>query len=216
MEQNILTRDGFQTGMSIEVLSDAGKPLFVGRIKALETGFVTLVDANNAPLPPAADSSASVQLRSQMPNSRMALYRGNRCIGTRFFWKIDQLEGGPVQNRREFYRQPVSVEGFAMLFSRGDGTEDVSEEPAMCTILDISGGGLRMRCEKVFQVGDHLLVMEVLLQEGQEPFNFGCEVRRVEENSGIHVYGCQLEGLSEDEQARLVNTIHLLQRKTLN
>lgn len=52
MDENILLRDGFQTGMTMEVLSDTNTPLFIGQISAMDDGTVTLKGDGNSPLPP--------------------------------------------------------------------------------------------------------------------------------------------------------------------
>jgi len=211
MEENILLRDGFEPDMTLEVLTDTNTPLFVGRITAIEAdGSVTVKGDGGSRLPPGKEGT-KVRLRAQRPNAMPAIYSGMITLGSFIFWKIKLLEGGVIRNRRAFYRQTVDEEAFVMLFARADGSEDVSGVPAMCDILDISGGGLRMRCGEKFQIGDRLLVMEVNLLG--ENFDFGCQVCRVEEVEDTFGYGCQFEGISDQDQSRLINVINQLQRR---
>ena len=215
MPENILDRDGIQEGAYGEILANSGELLFRGRIKAVEENGLTLAPAGESALP-AAPNGSVVRLRCQMKNGQVALYTGELTLGSRIFWKIRNLAGGPIENRREFFRQPVATEAYAMVMDHSDGSADGVGVPVNCTIQDISGGGIRLRCDSSVQVGDHLMVADVLLLEDQEPFYLGCKVLRIIESEGGQSYGCQFEGLSEEEQTRLINEVYALQRQDLN
>jgi len=215
MEENHLIRDGFQPGMNMEVLSDEGKIIFVGRIKAIDENSVTLVSADGTALP-ASPGNKPVRLSGKTSSSRTAVYDATLRLGSRIFWKIGQPHGGPIQNKREFYRQPVSVEAYVILMRKKGETRDKPGLPSECVIQDVSGGGIRIGCGELFEEGDHLLVMDATLVEGQDPFDFSCEIRRAETDGEEKHYGCQFEALNEQEQARLISALFLLQKKDRN
>lgn len=197
---------GLHSGMLAQVLSMDGRRIFTAEVEVRSRDVLQLRDEAGDPVPTVAYNTR-VQLRLFRHNEWTLALRGQVCGSTEDFWRIDRLEELQMTEKREYFRQKAQVEG--QVWSQK------STEPAPCQVLDVSAGGVLIRCQEGFLSGQMVRLSGVRLMPGEEPFNFNCRVVRfVVNGSWIH-YGCRFEGLSTKEEDRLMRAILYLQRKSL-
>lgn len=91
------------------------------------------------------------------------------------------------------------------------------DTPFPCELIDISQGGIQLRCQEYFPVGSGVSVSHVQLMEDQESFQFTCMVRWVRRVSGGQWrYGLEFTDLSNTTRDALVSSIFALQRQEIN
>jgi len=198
-----------RSGMSVEVLTLDNKLTYLGKIDRFNGEMLQISDSVGREVPPVLFGT-EVKLRGFLQGLRPFELRGKVRGSTRRFWRVDQLEGQPM-HERFYYRQTVSLD--VQVLRTGDGAE--APRPEACRILDISCGGVRLQTRAQFELGDLLLLKDVQLLRDVPPFTLQGRVRNSLQKGIFFCYGCELEGLSEREQDRLLAAILQLQRQTI-
>lgn len=209
-----------RSGMTVEVLTPDNKLTFLGKIGEVESAMLQIVGARGEELPPVLYNE-KVKLRAFGSGGRTIVFFGQVCGSSDKAWWVDRLYCMNHEERREYFRQSISVSAQALHansifqpeYSMG-GRKDIQPQP--CQLVDISLGGLLMVSKETYQQGDWLLVTGASIVSELETFSFTCRVVRViQDEQGRTRYGCQFVGLTPKEEDRLLQAILLAQRKDL-
>lgn len=199
------------SGTKVEVLTTENHLLFVGRMRVLEGGVLELRRDTGDSLPQALYNS-KVKLRGFQRNSQPFCMNGTVGKSSRDFWQIENLEVLQNRENRGFFRQNTDLEARVMPSGHYRGAGREQQE---CKVLDVSAGGARVLSRNVYLEGDRFQLEAELLPD-ERPFSVICRVLRVTPRKGFkYEYGCQFEGLSEQEQQRLLRAVFTIQRKIL-
>lgn len=208
------------TGMKAEVLTPSNHLIFIGRIEVLKTALFQVTEESGQNVP-WVEYNTKVKLRGfQQGGAPFSLY-GYVCGSSEKFWRLDRPEVLQKTESRRFYRQVVSLPATIMCVNRIFRQEAIPDNrkasTVPCTVLDISGGGVRFRCDKSnrFEVGDWLFLSAPDPLKPDRRMNYTCCVRRVQENRGDFEYGCEFDGLTEAEQEWLLQTVMNIQQREL-
>ena len=214
-----------RVGMFLEVLTMQNRLIFRGRIEEVQAeDSIVIVDAEGDSLP-YVEYNTRIKLQG---------YQGNQAIGligliggsNKRLWKVDRLGALQSYNRRNYFRQMVSVEVALTRLSLRPGEEEADPEtPAgrkalarrtyPGRMLDISAGGAMFYSKELLQIGERVSAKQVLLLEDQAPFDFTGVIRRAIQREDRWEYGVEFQELETREQERLIRMILLLQRKEL-
>ena len=201
--------------MTLEVLNEDGKFVFLGKVTDIDSDFIKIENSKGDSTPPAF-YGAVVKLRGFLPGMRPINAQAQICGTAPDFWKLDHIQGMYTQENRASFRQRVSID--TMLIPANSifgGSSTQPSTPLPCRILDISVGGVQISCREKLQEGDWLFLPEVSVVDDFPPFSFTCVVRRRGENSTGFLYGCQIDGLTPKEQEQLLRAIFAAQRLDL-
>lgn len=203
-----------EVGMLLEVLNESNEVLFRARVDEFNGDSMKIVNDTGGEMP-VVMYNTEFKLRGHH-NNQTAIYHGTVCGSTAYMWKLDQITNWSTWERREFFRQNISVEALTQrIRSVHDKADDtpIKGPVVKCKLLDVSGGGVLMGCDENFEWGDQLRVGHAEIIPGAEPFSFNCTVRRVQEARYTNLYGCQFLEMNPGEQDRLIRAIFLLQRE---
>ncbi len=204
-----------EVGMLLEVLNESNEVMFRARVTEFDGESVKIENDNGGEVPPVMYNS-EFKLRGHLSDDRRVVYHGTVCGSTKTMWKMDQLANWFTWEKREFFRQNISVEAAVTRVKwAADAKDDPlrKEEKFKCKLLDVSGGGVMLACDAVYSRGDQLRVGNAEILPESEPFSFRVSVRRVEQARYTNLYGCQFLNMSPSEQDRLVRAIFTLQRE---
>ena len=204
-----------EVGMLLEVMTADNEVLFRARVTEFDGFSMKIVNDLGGEMPPVLYNT-EFKLRGHLSDSQAAVYHGTVCGSTREMWKLDQITNWFTWERREFFRQNISVEATVMRLRSvydKEGDTPLRGEKRKCKLLDVSGGGILLACDESYERGDELRVGNAAIVPGMDPFSFRCIVRRVEEARYNNLYGCQFLELQPGEQDRLIRAIFLLQRE---
>lgn len=145
---------------------------------------------------------------------------GKVCGSNKEIWKLDHLSRYFYNENRNFFRQTVDTSVYATdINALYRPTEQSESEPVvqarLCRVMDISLQGIQLRAkESWFEAGDWLLLTELrLLPQEVRCHKFLCQVRRSQPTArGEFLYGCQFQGLIDQEQDTLCADIFALNR----
>ena len=204
-----------EVGMLLEVLTENNEVIFRARVTDFDGDAIRIENDNGGEVPPVMYNS-EYKLRGHLSDDRRVVYHGTVCGSTSTMWKMDQLANWFSWEKREFFRQNISVEAKVTRVKWAGETKDDplhKEEEIKCKLLDVSGGGVMIACDGAYNRGDQLRVGSVELLPGTDPFSYRCSVRRAEQARYTNLYGCQFLNMSPSEQDRLVRAIFTLQRE---
>lgn len=204
-----------EIGMLLEVLTENNEVIFRARVTDFDGESIRIENDNGGEVPPVMYNS-EYKLRGHLSDDRRVVYHGTVCGSTSTMWKLDQLANWFSWEKREFFRQNISIEATVTRIKwAGESKDDPvhKEKEFKCKLLDVSGGGVMIACDAGYSRGDQLRVGSVELIPGTEPFSFRCSVRRAEQARYTNLYGCQFLNMSPSEQDRLVRAIFTLQRE---
>ena len=204
-----------EVGMLLEVLTESNEVLFRARVIDFDGESIRIRNDNGGEVPPVVYNT-EYKLRGYLDNDRRVVYHGTVCGSTRTIWKMDQLANWFTWEKREFFRQNISVEALVTRVKWAGDTKDDpprTEEKVNCKLLDVSGGGVLIACDATYSRGDQLRVGNAEILPETEPYSFRCSVRRAEQARYTNLYGCQFLNMSPSEQDRLVRAIFTLQRE---
>lgn len=204
-----------EVGMLLEVLTIDNEVLFRARVTSFDGDSMCIVNDLGGEMPPVMYNT-EFKLRGRLNDSQTAVYHGTVCGSNREMWKLDQISNWFTWERREFFRQNISVEAMVKRLRSvhdREGDTPLVGPKVKCKLLDVSGGGVLLACDEKYERGDELRVGNATIIPDSEPFSFRCKVRRVEEARYTNLYGCQFLELQPGEQDRLIRAIFLLQRE---
>lgn len=200
-------------GMRVDVLTLQNRLTFTGRVDRYRDGTMTIREARDYDLPPVVYNK-EVRLRF-VRNDESVVLHGKVCGSSKRIWKVDRLESKFNKEQRVYFRQRLSTNPPATCY-RSSRKGGVREKEVPCEILDVSAGGLLIKCQEEYNLGDRLMVDGISIAENEENFMFACQVRRVGEKvESYRNYGCQFEAVSEKEQDRLLRAIFTAQREEI-
>ena len=206
----------FFEGMRVEVLTPDNNLIFMGLVEApMSGGVLEISQVDGHRIPPILYNSV-IKLRGFQRNKGPFTVNATICGCTEFFWKLDRMEVLHTREQRAFFRQGTNIGAQVMcvnsIFEPSRAIQQNAEQQIPCRILDISGGGMRLRCTQKYAPGDWLFLMGVTM--GGEDFSFTCRIRRAEEvERGHFEYGCQFEGLSDQEREDILRGVLELQKE---
>ena len=204
-----------EVGMLLEVLNASNEVMFRARVTEFDGEAIKIENDLGGEVPPVMYNS-EFKLRGHLSDDRRVVYHGTVCGSTKTMWKMDQLANWFTWEKREFFRQNISVEALVTRVKwAGDAKDDPNrkEEKFKCKLLDVSGGGVLIACDTAYNRGDQLRVGNAEILPENEPFSFRVSVRRAEQARYTNLYGCQFLNMSPSEQDRLVRAIFTLQRE---
>lgn len=204
-----------QKGNMVEILSGDNHLELLGRVVNYTGDMISIQDASGQELPSVL-YNRDVKLRITQ-NGVSAVILGKICGSTKQFWKIDRLHTTAVSEKREYFRQAVRSGAKVQCLKRSSRAPRLSrgDEPSVCTVLDLSAGGILIRSTEPFQLGDRLLITNVRLAN-EKPFRFTCFVQRTEKEFGRGAqFGCQFEPMDQREEDRLLRALFAIQRQEI-
>ena len=217
---NRLRLPKLHTGMRVEVLTLANQLIFVGVVEVLKETKIKVTEESGQKVP-WVEYNTKVKLRGfQRDGIPFSLY-GYISGSTDRLWQIDRLEALQLEELRNFYRQNVNIPGTAMcvnqIFAPERGARTKGSTPVPCRVMDISGGGVRIRCAKSirFEKGDWLFFSADSPLEEDTRMNYTCCVRRVVDGKDYSEYGCEFDNLTETEQETLPRIVMTFQQREL-
>lgn len=197
---------GLRSGALMEVLTLENHLIFVGVLEVLDKGLIQ-VREESGQFVPQVEYNQKVKLRATKRSEQVMTLYGQVCGSTDEFWRLDRLEAIQTTEKRNFFRQNIRLEAQVRDVQGGKETP--------CRVLDVSAGGILIRCKETFQEGQQVRLSGVRFLEEEEPFQFTCRIQRAIPAGGKTDYGCQFERLSDKEEDRLMRVILVLQRKAL-
>lgn len=203
-----------EVGMLLEVLNSSNEILFRARVEEFNGDSMKIVNESGGPMP-VVMYNTEFKLRGHT-NNQTTIYHGTVCGSTATMWKLDQITNWSTWERREFFRQNISVEALVQRVKSvhdKEGDTPLRGPTVKCKLLDVSGGGVLLGCDQNYEWGDELRVGHAEIIPGSEPFSFHCTVRRAQEARYTNLYGCQFLNINPAEQDRLIRAIFLLQRE---
>ena len=205
--------EGLQRGAGVFLRHEGRGPDYgeYGRLRVLGGGVLEMRRDTGDPLPQALYNS-KVKLRGFQRNSQPFCVTGTVGKSSRDFWQVENLEILQSRENRSFFRQNTELDARVMPSGHYRGT---SREMTECKVLDVSAGGARILSRNVYLEGDRFQLEAELLPD-ERPFSVVCQVLRITPRKGFkYEYGCKFEGLSEQEQQRLLRAVFIIQRKML-
>lgn len=202
-----------EDGMRLEVLRSDNEVDFVGRVKDFEGKTLTLVNDNGGEVPHAIYGT-EIKLRGVWTGIGLVTYHGTVFGSTNVAWKIGEISDWYGWERRNFYRQGISVEARVLRTFRAHAASawDLDVKVA-CRLLDVSANGCLFACSKaVYMHGDRVHITDAELIPGEPPFSFHATVVRIEKARFNNIYGCRMDGLTMRDQDRLARAVFRLQQ----
>jgi len=196
-------------GMRAEVLNPSGERLYLGRIR-LYAGDKLDVLADPGDYLPRAKYNQPVILSCAPREGKTFSLIGTVGPNDRKFWRVEKLQYPQAPENRSFFRQPIDAEGYVRSTAGG--------QRFPCKLVDISGGGVRVVTEKLFQLESTFLLESTLLPT-EDPFSITCMVKRIKVRPQASAkvkkfeYGCQFVDTPPSVQQRLLQVIFILQRR---
>ena len=206
---------GLSPDMLVEVMTADNYLAFLGRVDSIRDGAVILRDNRGNELPQVM-YNREMRL-SFKRDGETTMLRGKICGCSAEIWKLDQLESMFTKDQRSSFRQSVSISTPAKCH-RCSWRGEPEKKGTDCHVIDVSSGGLMFSSAESYDTGDRLALKGVWLVESMDPFNFGCQVRRVgdlEEDGVTRRYGCKFDPMSGREQDRLLRAIFTIQREQI-
>lgn len=202
-------------GSMVEILTPDNRLEFLSRVVNYTGDMITIQEAQRRELPPVV-YNREVKLRITQNGVRCIII-GKICGSTKNMWKIDRLHKTAVSEKREYFRQAVRTSGKVQCLKRSSMAPRLSRgvNPTLCSVLDLSAGGILIRSGEHFQMGDRLLITDVKVGT-EKPFRFTCVVQRVINELRGAQFGCQFEPMEQREEDRLLKALFALQRQEIH
>ncbi len=216
-------------GSYCEIKTMNNRLIVLGRLTELKYVAVSIVSADESPMPPVLFNT-EVKLVLRPPKQPPLVLRASVRGSSSELWKLDRLERFHFKDARSYFRQPVSVpanvrkimdpatpeEELLSVNPEGLVQDDLQELP-LCTVLDVSLEGIRVRSTELFERGDWIELSNLYLTtEDSVPFVLAGQICWADKVSREeHMYGCRFLSMSEAEQDTLCASIFTLQRQEL-
>lgn len=212
----------YGAGATCELRSEKNDLIFVGRIQRSDGETLTVAEALGGMVPPVIyNTQVKLIVRGvrRDPTAPLVL-TGQICGSSRTVWKIDRLIRFQYSEHREAYRQKVNCAGRVLcmnsIFRPNDSGEATRYEAVPCRLVDISMTGVLFGSKSAYEREDWVVLLDVTLVEGQEPFVLTCQICRLESLGGKEMgYGCRFTHMTERERDRLCRSIFDIQRQEL-
>ena len=196
------------TGCLCEVLNEENRLLFVGRLQRYDQRermlCVEVRKRESTPRGVLYHAPVGVRLRER---GEVILFRGLVERNASDFWRIAIQDVIATPERRENFRQPVNGAGTLV---------DGQGRRLPCRLVDVSLGGVQIRCSAGYQEGEELALTFQLLEGGPQ-HQVLCVVRRTVDAPGEHGmfgYGCSFRRLRPWQEDQLCRDIFALQKKS--
>ena len=188
------------SGMRMEVMDTKERLIFVARATVTWEGEMCLWPLTKSRLN-GDEVSYPVLLRGYDEASRKAVHMtGYITRGDDGGWSVEDPEITAKDNDRAFFRQGTGLEGEVMPMKQND----IFRAP--CRLVNISAGGVCVRTQASFQLGDRLLLQSRLLKDW-EVVPLMCVVRRGVKRKAYMEYGCEFVDLTEKQEDMIVKAI---------
>ncbi|MBQ2698285.1 MAG: PilZ domain-containing protein, partial [Clostridia bacterium] len=202
----------FHDGMKIEVLTPENQLIYIGRLEVIRPGVLQVHEDEGSRLPPVVYGT-ELKLRGFHENMETFVLFAKVTGSNEQMMQLDELRPLTSENRRNFYRQSLHIEAQVLCAnSIYDPMRGVETKPQECVLLDLSGGGARISCPEPYEMGDWLLLRNVVVNEGEEPFDFTCRVRRVVPGRRGMLHGLEFDSLDPKDRDRLMRSLMIAQR----
>ncbi len=206
-------------GHLCEVRKPDNTLIFLGRVQEFDGSSLSVWPAGGREAPPVIYND-EFKLILHIPRKPALVWMGNICGSSRSFWKLNRLVSCHRKEQRVNFRQPVSLRANALCINAlYPGSPRGKDEyfARLCKVVDVSLGGIQLRGQDVYQPGDHLLLMNLWLDQSQsQPFVFTVQVRWSAPISTVETrLGCSFESMSIRDEDRLCAAILELQRLDL-
>lgn len=188
------------SGMRLEVMDAKERLVFVARATVSWEGEMCLWPLTSSRLN-GDEVSYPVLLRGYDEAAKKAVHMtGYITRGADGGWSVEELEITGKENDRAFFRQGSGLPGEVMPMRQNDIFR------AQCRLVNISAGGVCVRTQAEFQLGDRILLKSSLL-EGWEVIPLMCVVRRGVKRKAYNEYGCEFVDLTPKMEDMIVKSI---------
>ena len=192
-------------GMTLDVETAEGDPIFTGRLTEAGASTLTLERLLGGLSLKVLEIGASVMVEG-LDEQMMPFYlKGTVQESTRVVGRLKDVKGKPIPENRHDFRLRMNVP-VTMYYPR----DTAFSHPEECTLVDISTGGACIESEYLHGV-DEVLRLKVKLED-YAPMEFLGEIIRVAEfQPGKFRYGFLFAQLRERELTELTRTLYNLQ-----
>lgn len=206
-------------GALCEVFSTENRLLFVGMIRAFDPRSqelrVELHKGSSTPRGIIHKTEVKLRVHASRGQASVVMLYGQviRCADD--YWSIEVQNAMFCSERRQSFRQQVSVKGMVSRRGYGKGRTD----PVPCQLEDISLTGLKFRSGEHYEVGEQLSLSAIRLQKSGPVHDFLCTVQRAQpdpEGGPMSSYGCSFDKMPLWQEDELCADIFSLQARDLN
>lgn len=196
-------------GVTCEVLTERNPLLIIGKFAGYKPdGSMMQVNVvGRGSVPQGLIFHSPVWVRARMERNRILMLSGRIERIAPDFYLIGVLEAVCEEERRGYFRQRVT------------GTATVSSADndvvSACELVDVSKNGIAFMSKTEYTRGDRIILSDVWIAKGTEPYTFHCSICRISENKGWFIYGCRLLELDEHDENRLMRDIFKLQAEEI-
>ena len=202
-----------EEGMRLEALRTDENIAFLGRVKDFKERTLKLINDAGGSVP-AVVYGTEIKLRGVWPGQGLVTYHGTIFGSTPEMWMIGDLCEWYGWERRDFYRQGVSIDAKVLRTYRALPSVSEMDYKVDCRILDISASGVLVSCAKeVYSVDDGLSVTDAHIIPGEQPIAFYCTVVRVVKGKFHNLYGCKFHGMKIQDQDRIARAVFRMQQE---
>lgn len=193
------------TGMTLDVETAEGVPVFTGRLTQFDTSVLTLERLLGGLSLKILEMGTSVVLEG-LDEQMMPFYlKATVQESSRVVCRLKDVKVKPIPEHRRDFRLRISVPA-TMYYPKDTSFGN----PEVCTLVDISTGGACVESEYLHGV-DEVLRLKVKLED-YAPMEFLGEIIRVSEyQPGKFRYGFLFAQLREKELTELTRTLYNLQ-----
>ena len=193
------------TGMTLDVETAEGDPVFSGRLTQFDTSTLTLERLLGGLSLKILEMGTSVVLEG-LDEQMMPFYlRATVQESSRVVCRLKDVKVKPIPEHRHDFRLRISVPA-TMYYPK----DTAFSNPEVCTLVDISTGGACVESEYLHGV-DEVLRLKVKLED-YAPMEFLGEIIRVTEfQPGKFRYGFLFAQLREKELTELTRTLYNIQ-----
>ena len=195
-------------GCLCEVFNEENRLLFVGRLQRYDRAepmlCVEVQKRESTPRGVLYHAPVKVRLRER---GQVVMFYGLVERNAADFWWLALQNMITTPERRESFRQQVRAAG---TLTDGQGRQ------LPCQVVDVSLGGVQIRCQARYQEGEQLTLTFQLLENGPQ-HQVLCAVRRTvnaEEEHSMPGYGCSFQRLRPWQEDQLCRDIFALQKNS--
>ncbi len=202
-------------GMKLEVFNTVDHFIYTGTLDKIEEDAIYVSNASGDDTPYVI-CNTNVKLKGILPGGNNIILYGIVCGSAPDFWKINQLDTFSFEDIRDYYRQQ-SEDAHGIVMQIDIETYDPDEDPAPapkydCNILNISGGGVLMRCPTRYLQDSYVEISRLELRNTSRPYTFKAKIVRAIEGHNSYTYGCEFVDVDKKEHDRLIRDIFAMQK----